>query len=693
MHSLDVLFSPRTVAVIGASTNPGKIGGRPIYFMHRAGFAGTIYPINKGAAEVQGLRAFATLEAVPGPVDVAIIALPAPAVRDAVTSCAGHGVRAAIIFSAGFGEMGVEGLSQQNELAAIARPSGMRLVGPNCLGVASVHDKFFGAFGVGFDKLEPVPGNVSIVTQSGLFGTYLAALGDEAGLGYARFITTGNEVDVDVAESIDYLSSDQETRVILASMEGCRDGRRLRAALVCAARAGKRVIFMKVGSTDIGAAAAAAHTGTLAGSDVVYDAVLRECGAYRARSVEEMLDVAVVCSRRDGLLKPSLGIVTVSGGIGILTADAAIDAGLEMPPLAPDRLAAVMKAVPFAVGSNPLDTTAQFINDLSVFSICIEQVLAGGQYGAFIALLGHTGVVIEQYERLRGPLIAACRAHPEVLTALVMRSTPAVRKELELAGLLVMADPNRAVRAIAALARFGKLDIAMLPVALNAQSIGSAALAGTLSESAAKKLLAEAGIPILHERVARTAGEAINAAAEIGFPVVIKIDSPDIAHKTEVGGVVLDLRDAAQVRAAFDAIVLRAQAAKPSARINGVLVAPMIREGVEAILGVNIDPTFGPMVMFGLGGVGVELYKDVAFASAPLTPRRAEALIDAIRGRAVLAGWRGKPPVKRAVLIDALCRLAEFAMRHETTLQSVEINPFVVTDRGGFALDALIVTR
>jgi succinyl-CoA synthetase beta subunit len=233
----------------------------------------------------------------------------------------------------------------------------------------------------------------------------------------------------------------------------------------------------------------------------------------------------------------------------------------------------------------------------------------------------------------------------------------------------------------------------MLPVAMNAQSIGAAMLTGTLTESAAKKLLAEAGIPILHERVARTAAEAINAGAEIGFPVVLKIDSPDIAHKTEVGGVVLDLRDAAQVRAAFDAIVLRAQAAMPAARINGVLVAPMIREGIEAILGVNIDPTFGPMVMFGLGGVGVELYKDVAFASAPLTPRRAEALINAIRGRAVLAGWRGKPPVKRAVLIDALCRLAEFAMRHETTLQSVEINPFVVTDRGGFALDALIVTR
>ncbi len=693
MHSLDILFSPRTVAVIGASTNPGKIGGRPIYFMQRAGFAGTIYPINRGAAEVQGLRAFPTLEAVPGPVDVAIIAVPAPAVHDAVTSCAAHGVRAAIIFSAGFGETGAVGLLQQNDLAAIARPSGMRLVGPNCLGVASVHDKFFGAFGVGFDKLEPVPGNVSIVTQSGLFGTYLAALGDEVGLGYARFITTGNEVDVDVAESIDYLARDHKTRVILASMEGCRDGRRLRAALVCAARAGKRVIFMKVGSTDIGAVAAAAHTGTLAGSDVVYDAVLRECGAYRARSVEEMLDVAVVCSRRDGLLKPSLGIVTVSGGIGILTADAAIDAGLEMPPLAPDRLATVMKAVPFAVGSNPLDTTAQFINDLSVFSTCIEQVLAGGQYGAFIALLGHTGVVIEQYEKLRGPLIAACRAHPEVLTALVMRSTPAVRKALEREGLLVMSDPTRAVRAIAALARFSKLDIAMLPVETNAQAMGTADLAGALSESAAKNLLAKAGIPILDERIARTTEEAIDAAVEIGFPVVLKIDSPDIAHKTEVGGVVLDLRDKAQVRAAFEAIVMRVHAAKPTARIHGVLVASMIREGVETILGVNIDATFGPMVMFGLGGVGVELYKDVAFASAPLTPRRAEALIDAIRGRAVLSGWRGKPPVSRAVLVDALCRLAEFAMRHETTLQSVEINPFVATDEGGFALDALIVMR
>ena len=607
MHSLDCLFSPRTVAVIGASTSAGKIGGRPIYFMHRAGFTGTIYPINKSAAEVQGLRAYPDLQAVPGAVDVAIIAVPAPAVLDAVKSCVAHGVRAAIIFSAGFGETGAAGLAEQNALAALARPSGMRLVGPNCLGVASVHNKFFAAFGVGFDKLEPVPGNVSIVTQSGLFGTYLAALGDEVGLGYARFITTGNEVDVDVAESIDYLADDQETAVILASMEGCRDGRRLRASLVHAARAGKRVIFMKVGTTEIGAMAAAAHTGTLAGADVVYDAVLRECGAYRARSVEEMLDVAVVCSRRPSLLKPTLGVVTVSGGIGILTADAAIDAGLDMPPLAPDRLATVKKAVPFAVGNNPLDTTAQFINDLTVFATCLEQVLAGGQYGAFIALLGHTGMVIEQYEKLRGPLLSACRAHPEVLIALVMRSTPAVRKDLEREGLLVMPDPSRAVRAIAALAWFGRVDVDRLPLATNISSDAVTDLAGPLSESAAKRILREAGIPMLEERTARDAEEAAHAAQRIGFPVVLKIDSPDIAHKTEVGGVVLDLRDPAQVRAAFESMNRRVRTAMPMARIDGVLVAPMIKEGVETILGVNVDPTFGPMVMFGLGGVGVEL--------------------------------------------------------------------------------------
>jgi len=686
------LFAPRSVAIIGASTNPNKIGGRPIHFMQRAGFRGAIHPINIGAAEVQGLRAYATLEAVPGDIDSAIIAVPAAALTTADAASPARGAKAAVIFSAGFAELGATGRAAQDAMVEVARRHGMRLLGPNCLGVASIPDGYFGVFGVGFDKLQPRAGHVSIAAQSGLFGTYLAALGDEAGLGYARFVTTGNEADVDVAEAIDFLADDPLTRVILASMEGCGDGRRLRRALVRAAHAGKRVIFMKIGTTEVGAAAAAAHTGSLAGSDVIYGAVLRECGAYRAQTIEEMLDVAAAAARRPSLARATLGVVTVSGGVGILTADAALEAGLGMPQLSAERLAGIRAAVPYSVGNNPLDTTAQFINDIPVFARCLEELLADGQFGALIALLGHTGVVPEQFAQMREPLLAACRAHPDVLTAVAMRATPDVRRELEAAGLLVMPDPSRAVRTIAALARFGRFDPALLP---DGPSMAPRARLpdGPLSESVAKALLADAGIPVLGERRAADAEAAVGAAEALGFPVVLKIDAPSITHKTEVGGVALDLRTPDDVRETFTAMVTRVRAQAPDAPIDGVLVAPMARGGIEVILGVTMDPTFGPMAMFGLGGVGVDLYKDVVFASAPLTPARAEALLDTIRGRALLGAWRGRPPVDRAAIVDALCRLAAFACAHEHEIASVEINPFRVDHAGGLALDALIVRR
>jgi len=501
---------------------------------------------------------------------------------------------------------------------------------------------------------------------------------------------------VDVAECIDYLADDPDTRVICAALEACKDGERLRAALRKAAAAGKPLIIMKIGQTEIGAAAAATHTGSLAGNDAVYDAVFAECGAYRAQSIEDMLDLAHYCAIT-GALPPnaSIGIMTGSGGIGILMADNASQLGLALPPLSDAAAGMLREILPFAVPANPYDTTAQVTSVPDGVTRVVEAMVdPQSAYGTVMAYLAHVGLSPRRFASTEAGLIALRQAHPDRHLVVVMLSDPAVTQRLEQAGVAVFADPTRAVRAVAGAARMASLRQRMQPV-LAGNPLASTPLPADrpLTEHEAKALLSGAGIPVLPEKLCRDGAEAAGAARGMGFPVVVKIVSPDIAHKTEIGGVIVNLQDADAVAAAADTVLARAAAAAPSARIDGVLVAPMVRGGVETILGIHMDPVFGPVVMFGLGGTAVELYRDVAFASAPLTPERALALVQSVRGSALLQGWRGAPPCDVPALVQALCRLSDFAMAHAPQLGGIDINPFVVQASGGVCLDALISTR
>ena len=355
-HPLDCLFRPRSVAVIGASSDANKIGGRPIAFLARAGYRGAIYPVNPAAAQVQGITAYASLSVIDGPVEHAIIALPGKAVLSAVEACAAKGVRAVQVFSAGFGEGGTAGAREHAQLRERAAAGGMRVLGPNSLGLFNTADKFFGTFATALDGAWPRAGAVGVATQSGAFGSYFFGMAQARGLGFSHFVATGNECDVDVAECVEFLAGDTATRVIVMALEGCKDGARLIRALAAARAAGKPVIAMKVGVSKAGAQAAATHTGSLAGEDRVFDAVLREFGALRAGSLEEIVDVAYVASVVPLPRGKRLAIITTSGGIGVLAADAAEAGGLELAPISTDTQARITGLIDVTIDRHQRDT-------------------------------------------------------------------------------------------------------------------------------------------------------------------------------------------------------------------------------------------------------------------------------------------------------------------------------------------------
>lgn len=691
MHALEKMVRPKSIAVIGASADPEKLGGRTLWHIKELGYQGRIYPINVTAKEVQGLPAWPSVTDLPEVPDSALIVLPAALVEKALLECAAKGILHVQVLSSGFAEEGGEGVAMQARLVEIVRRHGMHITGPNALGSISPPDAFFGTFSSLLATARPGPGTVGVATQSGAYGSHIYAVAGFRGVGISRAIATGNEADLDVAACIDYLAEDPGTHVICASLEGCKDGARLRRALLKAAAARKPVIIMKVGSTDEGAAAAATHTGSLAGEDRIIDTVFRECGAYRASSIEEMIDIAYICSIAPLPPSSGIGILSVSGGLGVLMADAAIGAGLQVPPMAPETLAKIVAIQPMAGGRNPIDTTAQLNGRMHIFEGISQTMMQGADLGSVIFYLAHLGRNVPRFPPLEQALAALRRGFPDRLVVTVMTSVDEIRLRLEALGIPVFEDPTRAVRAVAGAAHLRRLQANAAAVPEVACAVGLTL--GATNEAGAKTILARAGVPVLPERACTTLEQAVQAAAALGYPVVMKILSDDIPHKTEIGGVLLNVANADAVALGFTELMARARAARPDAKLDGVLLAPMVSGGVETIIGVQRDPVFGPMVMFGLGGVSVELFNDVAFATAPLTQARAEALIASVRAARLLDGWRGAPPLDKAALVAALCRISEFAVAYQDVISAVEINPFLVRADGAFALDALIVPR
>ena len=692
MNALSDYLDPRSIAIVGASDDPKRIGGRPLANMLTLGFEGAIYPVNPNHQRVQGLVAYPTLLDVPGKLDFVLIALAADGVADVMRQAARKHAKTAMIFSSGFAEVGAVGLAMQREVAAIARDSGMRVIGPNCLGAFNSAKHFYPTFTSTIDRATPRPGGISIASQSGAYGSHIYMASHLRGLGIRYWVTTGNEADLHVAEVIKQLAEHEDVDTIMAYAESIKDGPLLVDALETARANRKPVIFMKVGRSAEGAAAARSHTASLAGDDAIYDAVLRQHGAFRARSTEEMLDIAYACRPRIFPTGRKLGVVTISGGAGVLIADAAADAGLKISPMPAEAQEELKAVLPFAAPRNPIDVTAQFFNDLSLIPRFTKVMLEKGGYDG---LLGFWTSVAGS-PNLAEPLLASLKAtggcHDKTLFIQSVVASPEILQRYEEAGFPCFEDPTRAVRAMAAVMALGagfaegarkKPDIPSLPPLPE----------GPLDERTAIELLAEAGLPMVTSTLAQNAEEAGDLAEETAGPVAMKVASPDIAHKTEVGGVVLDVTGAEAATAAFGSLMRNAKKHAPGRHIDGVLISPLVSGGVECLLGAKIDPVFGPIVLFGLGGIFTEVLQDVAFRRAPIAPEFALGMIEDLQAAPLLKGARGRPACDLDALAQAIATLSCFAARHADAIESVEVNPLLALPKGCMGLDALIVKK
>jgi acyl-CoA synthetase (NDP forming) len=688
---LDALMRPRSVAIIGASNDPGRVPGLTVAYLKKAGFAGDIWPVNPTRETVQGLAAYPTVASLPATPDVAIIVVPLPLVQQAVEDCAARGVKAAIVFTTGFGEADEVGVAAERKLVETARAAGMRLLGPNCLGLFNSELAFYGTFAIALAHGFHTPGNVAVVSQSGAYGEQISYLMRKRGLGVRYFVSTGNEADIDVGEVIAWLADQPEVDVIVAYAEGCRNAPRLQAALRKAHEADKRVIFMKVGRSNAGAAAAASHTASLAGDDRIWDAVFHKHGVFRAECAEEQVDVAYAASR--GILPEGrkVGILTVSGGFGIHLCDAAERYGLEAPPL-PEAVAERLREIlPFGSIGNPVDASGKIVERLDSLQECLELLACRSGYDSVLGFFGTVAIAPRMSPALLQAMQAAASGVKDRLVVLCLIADEAGVRAYEEAGYLVFPDAYTATRALTGLVKLAEGRARReKPIALPRPAVIEGA---ALSEHASKALLSASGVPVHPERLVRSADEACAAAEALGLPVVMKICSPAVPHKTEIGGVILNLADTAAVRANFGVLMERAAAAAvaPDA-VEGVLVAPMAPEGLEVIMGVKVDPAFGPAVMVGLGGVHVEVFKDVSLRLAPVDEAEAHAMIREIRAWPLFEGVRGRGAADVDALAKAISALSRFAAANADRLEAIDVNPFVVwgQGQGGAALDALV---
>ncbi len=687
-------LNPRSIAIIGASADENKIGGRPIRYLKLAGYQGPVYPINPGRDTVQGLTSYPSLDAVEGEIDLVVIAVPAQDVLAAVQACVAKRVQGAMVFSSGFAEVDDEGRALQQRIVEIARQGGVALLGPNCAGTFNTRIGLLATFTSGIVDKPPRVGSISLVSQSGAFGIHMIVLAAERDLGLSLCLTSGNQADVDVAEALAYVAEDPDTEVIAICLEGVRDPDRLLAAFEVARLRRKPVIVLKLGRSEVGAQAAASHTASLAGSDDIFEAVMRQHHVYRAHSIDELMDVAYACSLKRYPVNDKVGIITVSGGVGILLADQAEEAGLDVAEMPAASQAAIKALLPFAATRNPVDVTAQVITHPHLVGPMFEHMLTGGCYGSAIAFFTHIARNKELFGKLLPHFEAVAKKHTDRFLVLSTLASAETRQHLEGLGYAVFEDPARAIKVIRALVHFrAAFDAPALEASATLAATALSVMPGVrYDEFASKRLLALAGIPCAAEEVVTSQSAAVQAAGRIGYPLVMKIVSADIPHKSEIGGVLLNITNDADVKSGYATLMERAQTRAASARIAGILLAHQVNGGVETILGVTRDPVFGPMVMFGLGGVFVEVLKDVTFRRAPFGRDEARRMIREVKGYAMLQGVRGAPPSDEAALVDALSLLSVYAAAQGDALASIDINPFIVLPKGegAWAVDALI---
>jgi acyl-CoA synthetase (NDP forming) len=694
MTTLKEIMSPKSIAIVGASDNKTRIGGRPLSNMIEKGFSGEIYPINPNRYTVQGIKAYSSLLDVKDDLDFILVAVPSKLVVSVLEEAVIKKAKTALIFSSGFSEIGGQGEIFQNEIKKISQDSDLRVIGPNCLGLFNSANNFFPTFTTTVNRTTPLPGGIAIASQSGAYGSHIYMVAHERGLGIRYWMTTGNEVDLSVGETIQMMAEDPEVHTIMAYAESVKDGEQFTKALDTARSEKKPVIFMKVGRSEVGAAAANSHTASLAGEDVIYDEVLRAHGAYRVKSTEEMLDVAYATRAKTYPTGKNLGVVTISGGGGVLIADAAADEGLTVGPMPQDTQDELKKLVPFASPMNPVDVTAQFFNDLSIVPKFTDLMLSRGGYDALIGFW----TTVPGSPILSNPLLSslkqAMKGYEDKLFINCMVAPEDIVKTYENEGFLCIEDPTRAVVAMSALMFFGeKFNEKTVINNFNKNDFLVKIPNKKLNEVDCGEILRNAGLPIVKSFLIHTAGELPSIFNEDNNKYVMKIVSSDIQHKTDIGGVILNIKNNDDAQKAYEQILSNVKKNAPNAKIDGVMVSPMIKGGIECILGAKIDPVFGPVVMFGLGGIYAEVMKDIAFAEAPLSNEQAEKMILSLKGKDLFYGARGQSSTDIKSLIKVIVSLSNFIAANSDQVDQVEMNPLLVNEKQIIALDALIITK
>ncbi len=688
------LFAPRSIAFVGASGDATRIGGRPLSYCIRDGFTGAMYPINPGRAEVQGLPAFATIADVPSDtIDLAVIAIAPDLVADAVRAAGRKGVRTAVILSSGFAETGADGAALQEAMLTAAAESGMRLLGPNSLGAFANGSGVCATFSSLLETGAVPIGPLAIVSQSGAYGAHLAMLARARGVGIARFVTTGNEADITVADCIAHMADDPAVGVIGCYSEGIADGRAFLAAVERARRAGKPIVMLKVGRSEDGRKAAQSHTASLAGDDAVFDAVARAAGIERVDTTQAFVDLLYTLSRKPPVAGARLGILTVSGGAGVLMADAAARVGFTLPPMPEAAQADIARRIPFGSAVNPIDTTAQAMNDPTLVRDAIRAMLVEGGYDAVATFFMNWPDSPILGPGLRAAIAEGMAGQDNRIVAVAMNAGDETRHAFDAAGMLVFEDPSYAIDALAASRRIGE-TIARNAGSNTALQPSTPLAARRLDEAQCCALLAEAGVPMTRVVTGATADEIASNAVALGTPVALKILSPDILHKSDIGGVALGLSGEVAIRDAAAAMETRCIDAAPTAELRGFLASPMAAGGVELLVGCRIDASFGPVVTVGLGGIFVEIFRDVAIGLAPVTEAGAIDLLQSLKAWPLLAGTRGRAPADVEAAAAAIAALSRFVAVHRDDLISVEINPLIVhrAGHGATGLDAVIET-
>lgn len=693
-QSIAPLLSPKSIAILGASADLSRLNGIPLRALLEKKYAGNIYLVNPKYTEIAGLPCYPTVEAIPGAVDLAIVTVPQKAVVEAVHALGRKNVPAAVIFSSGFAEVGEDGARRQAELVAAAHEAGVRILGPNCLGVVNAFDNVMASFAQ--LALGPTPGGpLGLVTQSGALGSASIGVAKKRGIHFGYFVATGNESDVGFVEAMTEVLRDPRIKVGAGFVEGVRDGAGLMRLATEALETGKPLVVCKLGRTPAGARAVASHTGSLAGTDAVFDGVCKQYGIVRARSDEQLLDFANVLINCPLPAGKRIGILTRSGGAGAMMADRAHELGLEIAELTPqtgERLKSVLPE--FGSVHNPVDVTGMGMFNPGMIGEAFRMVIDDPNVDIGVAWMGSTRDVdfmVKVYADLRASV-----SKPFVL-AWVGASDEAVQA-LSAAGVAVFRGPEPAIDAVAALAGYADMRrnwqagrTARRAAATVTPSLPSGE--GVVPTLLASQALAECGVRIAPAALVKTAEEAVAASEKLGYPVVLKIESPDILHKTEVGGVKLKLGDDEAIRSAYGEIVANAKHAAPSACIDGVIVQKMMTGDIELVVGLNNDAIFGPVVMVGLGGILVEVLRDISIRQAPITEAEAGRMLSELRGSAVLGGVRGKPAVDMSELCRFIAAVSRFGAAAGDRLQELDLNPVLASGRDVVAVDTLLVLR